>query len=105
AAIDSKSPKSGDKKTQGRFDDKLVARAVELRTKEHLGIVNLVKKLHEEGFRNTKGGELLPQSVRARLIAVGAWDARPKNAEAKKPTKTELAKATAKRRAGQKAKA
>jgi hypothetical protein len=76
-AVDS--PKEGKpkKEPQGRFDSKMIERAKELRTKEHLGIVALTKKLTEEGFRNTKGGDLVPQSVRQVLIREGAWDTRP----------------------------
>jgi hypothetical protein len=62
---------------QGRFDRKLIDRAIELRSKEHLGIVALTRKLTEEGFKNTKGDELRPQSIRSVLMAHDAWDPRP----------------------------
>jgi hypothetical protein len=86
-AVDSPREAKPKKEPHARLDSKMIERAKELRTKEHLGIVALTRRLTEEGFPNTKGSDLVPQSVRQVLIREGAWDPRPNPAEPKRESR------------------
>jgi hypothetical protein len=55
------------KKPAARTDDKVIARAVELR-KQGLGLVAITRKLTDEGHKSATGKELRPQTVRQWLL-------------------------------------
>jgi hypothetical protein len=69
------------KRQQARYDEKFVARAVELRTKGHLGLTQLKRKLESEGFKSPNGKELREQTIRSILLRENAWDPHCVNTE------------------------